>query len=170
MKEQPLPGAEPMLQGEPQALPRPGARGCHGVNKKGRPCGASVVWNRGRNGERTTPQRYCMRHKVGDAEWREMAARGGRTRVKEREYQRLLVPADRARALLRLVVQIVNESVTVESAAKRLIPFFASDEHDVLLLIEELRKLRTLTEIREQRRVEYRTEEILRLSEGVSDY
>jgi hypothetical protein len=59
-------------------------------------------------------------------------------------------------------VAVVNETYTVEAAVVRLMPFFAETEADAALLADELRKLRTLTEIREERRLEHNTDRILR--------
>jgi hypothetical protein len=168
-EEQPFPeDAEPTLPSEPTALPRPGRYGCHGVSVSGQPCNAHPVWNRGPNGERTTLTRYCYRHSLSDAEWKEKASKGGRTAHGERLYRQRFVAPERARELLRVFVAVVNEVYTVDAAVERLMPFFAVTEHDAALLADELRKLRTLTEIREERRVEYRTLQILEQTEGVN--
>ena len=160
---QPLPeGAEPTLPAEPTALPRPGKRGCYGTNTQGQPCGASPVRLRGPNGEKLGSTRFCYRHTVGDEEWRRKMAKGGRTAHGERLYRKLFVPPERARELLRVFVAVVNEVYTVDSAVARLTPFFCATEADAALLADELRKLRTLTQVREERRIEHNTDRILR--------
>jgi len=73
----------------------------------------------------------------------------------------------RARELLRVVVAVVNEAYTVEGALQRLTPFFAQTESDIALLAGELKRLKTLSEVRELRRIEHNTDRILRETEGI---
>jgi hypothetical protein len=134
----------------------------------GQPCNAHPVWERDEAGVKTRPTRYCYRHHHTDSEWREKAAKGGRATHGERLYRKQFVDPDRARELLRVVVATVNESYTLEAALTRLTPFFAQTEADIALLAGELRKLKTLSEIREERRIEHNTGRILRLSEGLT--
>jgi hypothetical protein len=89
-------------------------------------------------------------------------SKGGRTAHGERLYRKLFVPPERARELLRVFIAVVNEVYTVDSAVARLTPFFCATEADAALLADELRKLRTLTQVREERRIEHNTDRILR--------
>jgi hypothetical protein len=170
-KPQPLPaGAEPALPSEATPLPRPGRYGCHGVSASGGPCNARPVWNRDENGVKTSQQIYCYAHSLSPAEWKEKAAKGGRSSNAETNFRRRLVDPERARELLRICIGVMNEQLTLEGALTRMTPWFGQSEADVAMLRDLLEQLPTLHRIREARRVEFQTQQIIDQIEGVNVY
>jgi hypothetical protein len=154
-------GQKPPPEGDP--LPVRGPNGCYGLNAKGNPCRGYPL--RDGAGIQT---RYCLRHTVGDDEWREMARRGGRRKGDEERVRKLIVDPERGRELLRVVVKVFNEGLTIDMAIDRLIPWFAESSYDKVMLRQELEKLKTYSEHREDERIERNTERLVQMSEGIS--
>jgi hypothetical protein len=157
---QPLPPeAEPTLPSEATALPRPGKHGCHGVNAQGQPCDARPVWNRDANGVKTGQQLFCYAHSL--ARRVEGEGRQGWPLLERRDQlRRGLVDPERARELLRICIAVMNEQLTLEGALMRMTPWFGS-RADVAML-RPAGAAPTLHRIREERRVEFNTERIVR--------
>jgi len=100
-------------------------------------------------------------------EWKLKQAKGGRSAGAEAKFRKLLVEPDRAMEIVRVIVSVCNESLTLEQAVVRLRPFCTRSEADVALLAQELRKLHSLSAIREERRVEHNTTRIIELAAGI---
>lgn len=94
-------------------------------------------------------------------EWLGKAAKGGRHSNAETAFKRRLVDPEKARELLRIVIGVMREQLTIEGALMRMTPWFGQSEADVAMLRDLLEQLPTLHRIRAERRIEFNSDRIV---------